>query len=702
MRPKILEAIRNRYRDGVYHMDPKERQAHDRIKGHEATVISIDQSRLHTAVRLFSLDYGRGIVPASVMADTGAEVEMCVSKGIARKLNLTWTPGIQLAGVGGLGGAEGLADQEIILRIGGDGRADDITSTPFQGSFAIKVRPVIMTEELARTIGHSALIGMSVLWRANACIDPYSESMDISPALFEHGCAGFKISIPCFMSKPCETRHPLVGVLGFSQPPRTHNSYLPPVPPGQPKQKPQPKPQKQQAKQPSKVLVAGSTPLPDTVSQVLTRALTNLLPGDKTWAAQKITAWDPDTGEIETTPLTPKANPNAARAETSSQKPEAQRAAPLHPGFPQSGQFPTKQEYRTATEEAALRNAANRATAHSIREAEINRVRPRSYKEAAQQPATTQASLQQQLILETSKRQALQADHEQRLKQLEADMKLLRQALTPARSAPLESVRQPVRDIKPPLNQTRPAAPKLGDNPSGGASVSAPSVPDTVPNPPPAGDTKGKGRKTLPAERPSTHNMSTRRQVQHAANQAPEPATVAAVPKAYHPRPVVPDYWEDSRLGSGWTTVTRKNQRSNPKVTAVAVSTAVVAAAGAMLPTAQAYPTDQVAASIDEPHWFWAQVAAIVAIWACFVLARHLARGNHQHTRTINRLAGSAVAVWTTQVTGWTLSVATLWNIAVRTDIAPFLATATIALCSFFAYLWRRAERKLFNRALKS
>jgi hypothetical protein len=272
MRPKVLQAIKDRYRGGVYHMDPKEQEAHDRLKSHEATVVSIDQSKLHTAVRLFSLDFQRGIVPASVMADTGAEVEMCISKGVARALNLTWTPGMQLAGVGGLGGADGQADQEIVLRIGGDGRADDVTSTPFQGSFSIKVRPVVMTEELARTIGHSALIGMSVLWRANACIDPYSETMEISPALLEHGCAGFKISVPCFMSKRPEPRHPLVGVLGFAQPPRTHESYLPPAPPAQSPQKPQsapPKlaagnssPSKPQTKPPSKVLVATAAALP--------------------------------------------------------------------------------------------------------------------------------------------------------------------------------------------------------------------------------------------------------------------------------------------------------------------------------------------------------------------------------------------------------------------------------------------------------
>jgi hypothetical protein len=451
-------------------------------------------------------------------------VDMCISKGVAKALNLTWTPGIQLAGVGGLGGAEGLADQEIVLRIGGDGRADDVTSTPFQGSFCIKVQPVIMTEELARTIGHSALIGMSVLWRANACIDPYSETMDISPALLQHGCACFKISIPCFMSKPRESRHPLVSVLGFSQPPRTHDSYLPPAPTASVQQKQQPRQRKPAAArttspksqpQPTPTgMAAAAVQLPAQVSAVLTRALTNLLPGDKSWAAQKCTTWDPDTETVEITPLTPKLKPTNTNNQRASTERKSKLAAPLHPGFPQSGPIPTKEEYKSATEEAALRNAANRADAHHIRDTEINKIRPNSYKDAAQRPATTQSSLQQQLIQEVAKRQALTADHEHRLKLLEADVKLLRQALTPARSAPLESVTQPVRDIKPPLNQTRATMPKLGDHPSGGASTSAPPASAPVSPPAPPGDRKGKGKKQLPAERPSTHGMSTRRQVQ--------------------------------------------------------------------------------------------------------------------------------------------------------------------------------------------
>jgi hypothetical protein len=299
----------------------------------------------------------------------------------------------------------------------------------------------------------------------------------------------------------------------------------------------------------------------EQVTQVLARALTNLLPGDNSWAAQKRRTWDPDAGAVETVPLTPKGK--------SSLKPTPKTATPLHPGFPRTGQFPTKEEYQTASSEAAARNAENRATAQRIRDAEINRTKPTSYRDAAQRPATTQGSLQQQLIQEIARRQALTANHEQRLKRLEADVKLLRQALTPSRSAPLESVIEPVKDIKPLINQTRTPVPNLGNHPSGGASGSGNAQPGTVlkPNPAPHGDKKKKGPKQLPAERPSTHGMTTRRQETLSTIQESAHATVAAVNQeatVENSRPVVPDYWEDSKLGDGWTTATHKKKRANP------------------------------------------------------------------------------------------------------------------------------------------
>jgi hypothetical protein len=436
---------------------------------------------------------------------------------------------MQLAGVGGLGGAEGLADQDIILRIGGDGRADDVTSTPFQGSFIIKVRPVVMTEELARTIGHSALIGMSVLWRANACIDPTQRRWTSPHALLATRMRGFQNFHPVFHEQAVRVKASTGGRLGFltaSQDARV----LPPTsasgsatteaaaPPTEASCRTVDIPRRHRRKPPSKMMVATATSLPEQVSKVLTRALTNLLPGDKTWAAQKYTTWDPDTGTVEITPLTPKAKPQTAGMGTSAQEARTQVGSPAAPWLPsdrpvphqarvpeqplrkpQLGTPPTGQLRRTSGTPRSIEFAPNiqgcsAAARHHTRES----------------PATAYPG--------GAKRQALQADHEHRLKQLEADVKLLRQALTPARSAPLESVTQPVRDIKPPLNQTLAPVPKLGDNPSGGASGSASQEPKVIPNPAPPTDKRGKGPKALQAERPSTHGMLTRRQAQQSTN----------------------------------------------------------------------------------------------------------------------------------------------------------------------------------------
>jgi hypothetical protein len=85
------------------------------------------------------------------------------------------------------------------------------------------------------------------------------------------------------------------------------------------------------------MLVAAPTSLPEQVTQVLTRALTNLLPGDKTWAAQKCTTWDPDTGTVETTPLTPKAKPAAAGSGVPLSKPDPRRQPRCIQASPRQG-----------------------------------------------------------------------------------------------------------------------------------------------------------------------------------------------------------------------------------------------------------------------------------------------------------------------------------------------------------------------------
>jgi hypothetical protein len=93
-------------------------------------------------------------------------------------------------------------------------------------------------------------------------------------------------------------------------------------------------------------------------------------------------------------------------------------------------------------------------------------------------------------------------------------------------------------------------------------------------------------------ERPSTHGMLTRKQVQAATAQQPAPAVAVVAPASEPQRPVVPDYWEDSKLGSGWVKVTNRKTRKSSVVGALKVATAAaLAAATASLPSAHAFPT---------------------------------------------------------------------------------------------------------------
>jgi hypothetical protein len=218
-------------------------------------------------------------------------------------------------------------------------------------------------------------------------------------------------------------------------------------------------------------------------------------------------------------------------------------------------------------------------------------------------------------------------------------VQLLRQALTPARSAPLESVTQPVRGHQATTEPSPSATPEelklhqrlpqlrqgLATIRQGGRLDLPHRRPSSEPNPAPPGNTRGKGPKALLTERPSTHAMLTRKQVQQQTAQQPAHAVAVVAPASEPQRSVVPNYWEDSKLGSGWVKVTSRKTRKSSVVGALKVATVAALAATASLPSAHAFPTSPVAASMEEPHEFWALVAAATAVCVCFVLSRHLA-----------------------------------------------------------------------------
>jgi hypothetical protein len=365
------------------------------------------------------------------------------------------------------------------------------------------------------------------------------------------------------------------------------------------------------------------------LKEVLSKAMRNLMPKRNTIARE-----ESRKSEIS--------NPNSKLPFKTVHPHKLKTAVPLHPGFPQSGPIPSKPEWVAAKEARAARNEQNRDNAHRIRDEQLSRTK--SYRDAAAQPANPQPNLQQQLILEVAKCQAMQTDHDKRLRQLEADVRVLRQALTPSRSAPLESVQQPVREIKPPRDTAPPTLPKLEPvkapityfsdvpkQPSGGASSSGtqqdlPTPGEEIAKPvDPKAKAPARPRKQLAPERPSTHNMSTRNK----SKEAPVVTTVAPA----RTRPIVPDHWNDLKSQGGWVTVTHKKTRKGSAPTTANVVAMVVTTAMAGLPGAVAQTTSSPSHPMENHGVFWVQVVTALAIWVLFTFARHLARRSRKHTK---------------------------------------------------------------------
>jgi hypothetical protein len=88
------------------------------------------------------------------------------------------------------------ANEEIIIRMGGDGRSMDVETTPEGGCFEAKVTPHIMSPDMQHSIGHDCIFGQELLYRSLASFDMLRETMEISPAYHVRGCSAFRIAIP--------------------------------------------------------------------------------------------------------------------------------------------------------------------------------------------------------------------------------------------------------------------------------------------------------------------------------------------------------------------------------------------------------------------------------------------------------------------------------------------------------------------------
>jgi hypothetical protein len=152
-------------------------------------------------------------VPLSVLADSGADLGICITQDVAAKLGLTWTPGsAPLAGVNGTSSEESIANEYMHVRLGGDGRLMDITTTPEGGCFHARIRPNIMSDAMRRSLGYDCILGQELMWRSLASFDQLKEEMHISHAYAFQRLRRIPHRHPCFMSVP-RTKPPMLASL---------------------------------------------------------------------------------------------------------------------------------------------------------------------------------------------------------------------------------------------------------------------------------------------------------------------------------------------------------------------------------------------------------------------------------------------------------------------------------------------------------
>jgi len=214
------------FKDNRIYLTREQQQLHEQFFSRDPALVSLAQDDPATRLHIFTADNGSFVTPKRVMLDSGAHLMVLLSETIANRMGLTWQEGTSpLKGVGGVGGSRGRADQAVHVRLGGCPDADP-SSTAFQGCYTLTCRPIIMTDRLVQDIGHDVLLGQGFMRPCLGVIDHLSERFSYSPAWMKHGCADFRVSVPCRMSKAKETPAIIAMLTGGEEDPRnTTSSY---------------------------------------------------------------------------------------------------------------------------------------------------------------------------------------------------------------------------------------------------------------------------------------------------------------------------------------------------------------------------------------------------------------------------------------------------------------------------------------------
>ena len=752
LRPRMHPNVLERFVNGEYQPTEQELQVYERMQRTKATLVSVVQTNYKTAVRLRN-DQNIFAVPGAALIDSGADIGVGISRAIAEQLDITWDEPYVMHGIGGSGGCLGRSSKKICIHIGGDGRIDDTNTDPYDGCFTLWVQPIIITDDICRSIGHSCLIGQAIWTRCLASQDYFEEVLDISPAWFRHKCALLRTSVPILSRKPLKSFKAACFLADSNV---YEEAFLddcgkPAV--GKPVDtKPAPLPAPTSS---SKVLAGPSNeptavPSEPSSSKPKAPATTQAKQAARKAAAALIAPSSPATEEDEA-------------KFTRKQKRKSGIAMPAHPGFPQEGPIATHEQWQAGRTARAARTAPalEPTTASNVVPAVPMAAAPTGdglinavtvgfniadlKRSGRFNMATMQLDLSDQRSELLKHAVAAEAAKWQRqLDALSAQVASLLQAQAPARSGAIARLAEPVRDIRPSPALVRDLP--VNAQPSGGASTSYSQIlrePAPVPNTKPAeptapvqpeaADPKGKAPANSPREpRNPTHAMSTRNRPAPATRPSTE-ATTTVPPKDAAPKPYATsvaaasadglEEWRSMKGGMSFEqlraiahkekdkilrrngTLPRKDNTRKKVSFELPVKSAAAAVVAALtsMPLAKAEeltssPTHDLS---NNSVMFWQLVGALV-LWTVYTLTRAMAVTDRRWRRVIDFQLLLLASAWVRQMLGAQLSILDGWRLVIASGYAPVAFSGVMLVILLAALTWAHAERKLFKKALKS
>ena len=317
--PYITHEAMNRFVDGRYRPAEAELSLHDSYFSRRGTTFTLAQPKDIPAVcmRLFNPSSNAVLVPSLVLADTGADLTICISPAIATTLGMTWTDNkTLLRGIGGSGGTLGRTHDRLRILLGGSEEVEDIGITPFQGCFSMYAHAIVLSPQLVQSLGHRVILGATFLRNCLATFDPVTETMEYAPAFMSHQCLDLRCRVPCQMSEPyAHMAAPMALADSFKDTDRLRD-FLGDSP------------------------LPASTPAVSNESQATPQAK-QVTSSISTSAKRRIRNRRKKSAGLLAMPI----------------------AAPATPGFPQDEAPPSREQYKTARAEQALRNREQAAEA---------------------------------------------------------------------------------------------------------------------------------------------------------------------------------------------------------------------------------------------------------------------------------------------------------------------------------------------------